>query len=78
VWHSGQSEICIHLLKLWPFYPVDGDDDDDDDDDDSSPFTKVSSRKILLYFDALGFLCTVRQHENPLTCVECVLDKPWC
>jgi hypothetical protein len=24
------------------------------------------------------FLCTVRQHENPLTLVECVLDKPWC
>jgi hypothetical protein len=30
-------------------------DDDDDDDDDSSPFTKVPSWKILLYFDALCF-----------------------
>jgi hypothetical protein len=36
---------------------------------DSSPFTKVPSRKILLYFDAFCFLCTVRRHENPLTFV---------
>jgi hypothetical protein len=56
-----------------PFHLV-----DDDDDDDDSLFTKVPSQKILLYFDALCFLCTVRQHENPLTFVECVLDKPWC
>ncbi len=34
-----------------PFHLV----DDDDDDDDSSPFTKVPSQKILLYFDALCF-----------------------
>jgi hypothetical protein len=38
-----------------PFHLV-----DDDDDDDPSPFTKVPSRKILLYFDALCFLCTVK------------------
>ncbi len=75
VWHSGQSEICIHLLNLWALssgwwwwwwwwwlFSI-----------YKSSFLEDPS---LLWCPM--FLCTVRQHENPLTLVECVLDKPWC